>query len=76
MGMGKQEPGTAKDTQTYDTKGAGVYPSGTLRGNYETHITGDLDDAISALDGYGVTVEQVQEAYKSFYAYCCEHDMF
>lgn len=39
-------------------------------GNHEYCITYDLEDTIHALDGYGVTVEQIQAQTKSYLASC------
>jgi hypothetical protein len=45
-------------------------------GNHEAQITGDLDDTMRALEGYGVTEAQVKEGYKTFYDLCVENDCF
>ena len=45
-------------------------------GNYETQITGDISDAVSALNAYGISAEQVQLAYGVFYQHCIDNDYF
>lgn len=44
--------------------------------NFECQISGDVDDAVDALENYGITREEVEEEYKVFFAECVEHDRF
>ena len=44
--------------------------------NYETQISGDISDTVAALEGYGITRNQVNEEYKSFYQHCIDNDYF
>jgi len=45
-------------------------------GNHEAQITGDLDSTFESLDGYGVTIEQVREEFKSYFEECVRNDWF
>lgn len=45
-------------------------------GNYEVQITGDLTDAIEALEPYGITVEEVRKEYPKFFQTCITNDWF
>ena len=45
-------------------------------GNYEVQISGDLTDAIEALEPYGITEEEVHREYKSFFQKCIDNDWF
>lgn len=46
-------------------------------GNYETQISGDLDEVRSVLKDFdGMTEELLISTYNKFYNYCCKHDMF
>lgn len=44
--------------------------------NYECQLTGDVTDAYEALEDYGITFEEVQEGYASFYKECVENGWF
>ena len=44
--------------------------------NHETQITMDITDTVSALDGYGITAEEIQAEYKEFYQECVDNDCF
>lgn len=44
--------------------------------NHEAQITGDIDDTVSALVGYGITDEEIQTEYKVFFDNCVKHDLF
>jgi len=45
-------------------------------GNHEAQITGDLDDTIDALNGYGISDKEIQKEYRSFYDNCVVNDWF
>lgn len=45
-------------------------------GNHEAQITGDLDDTMDALDGYGISLDEVKTGYKIFYQQCVDNDWF
>lgn len=45
-------------------------------GNHEAQITGEVEDTMSSLCGYGVTEEQVKEEYSKFYQHCVDNDYF
>jgi hypothetical protein len=44
--------------------------------NHEAHISGDIDNTVEALKGYGITREQVQAEYNGFVSKCVEHNRF
>ena len=44
--------------------------------NYETQITGDIGDTVDALEDYGITREEIQAEYQSFYQKCVDNDWF
>ena len=45
-------------------------------GNHEAQITMDIDDTLDALDGYGITREQVQAEWKEYFQMCVDNDYF
>lgn len=44
--------------------------------NYETQLTGDLTDAMEALEGYGYSEEEIKEEYKKYYDNCVKNNYF
>jgi hypothetical protein len=44
--------------------------------NHETQITGDIDDAISALTPYKISDDDVRREYKDYYQHCIDNDYF
>lgn len=44
--------------------------------NHEAQITGDIDDTVRALGGYGITREEIQKEFSSYMDHCLEHDLF
>jgi len=44
--------------------------------NYETQITMDISDAVDALEGYGITREEVQAEMGEYMKYCRDNDLF
>jgi len=44
--------------------------------NHEAQITGDISDTVDALDGYPITVEQIQAEYSVFFQKCVDNDWF
>lgn len=44
--------------------------------NYETQLTGNISDAVKALEPLGITREQVQAEYGHFYQHCIDNDYF
>jgi len=44
--------------------------------NYECQITGDWDDAVEALEEYGITADQVKAEYPAYFQHCCDNDYF
>jgi len=44
--------------------------------NHECQIVMSYADALPALEGYGVTEQQVADGYKIFFARCVEEDLF
>jgi hypothetical protein len=44
--------------------------------NHEAQISGDVSNTVEALEGYGITRNQVNEEYKSFYQHCIDNDYF
>ena len=45
-------------------------------GNHEAQITGDISDTVDALEGYGITREEVQAEYKEYFQKCIDNDWF
>lgn len=45
-------------------------------GNHEAQITGDISGTIDALEGYGITADEVQAGYSIFYKACIDNDWF
>ncbi len=45
-------------------------------GNYAAQITGDIDDTVSALDGYDISRDDVRSAYPEYLALCVKYDHF
>jgi hypothetical protein len=44
--------------------------------NYECQITSDISDAVEALEGYGITEEEVQAQWGAFFQDCIDNDYF
>jgi len=44
--------------------------------NHEAQITGDIDDTVDALEGYGITRAEVQAEFGEYMDYCIKHDLF
>ena len=45
--------------------------------NYETQITGDLDDAINALSDYtNISKQDIIDEYRAYYTHCIDNDYF
>ena len=44
--------------------------------NHESQITMDITDTVAALDGYGITQEEIQAEFKSYYQMCIDNDYF
>lgn len=45
--------------------------------NYESQITGDLDDAIQSLENYeNITKADIIEEYKNYFQHCIDNDYF
>lgn len=45
-------------------------------GNHESQITMDISDTVAALDGYGITQEEIQAEFKAYYQICIDNDYF
>jgi hypothetical protein len=45
-------------------------------GNYETQITEDISDVVSALEDYGISRDDIQKEFKDYFNYCVENDYF
>ena len=45
-------------------------------GNHEAQITGDIQRTFESLDGYEITMEQVEAAYRPYYAECVKNNWF
>ena len=45
-------------------------------GNHEAQITGDIQRTFESLDGYEITLEQVEAAYRPYYAECVKNNWF
>lgn len=45
-------------------------------GNHEAQITLDIDPTLKALDGYGITREEVEEGFKIFFKKCKKNNWF
>jgi len=43
--------------------------------NHEASYTGEIDDTIDALKGYGISDEEVAAEYKIYFAHQCEHNL-
>jgi len=44
--------------------------------NHEAQITGDVSSTVDALEGYDITVEEVQAGYSTFFQTCVDNDWF
>lgn len=44
--------------------------------NHEAQITYDIEDTVSALEGYDITEEQIQSEFKDYYKLCQQNDWF
>lgn len=44
--------------------------------NHECQITMDPTDAVEALEGYGISEEEIKEGFTVFMDYCREYDLF
>jgi hypothetical protein len=45
-------------------------------GNHEAQITMDVSDTVSALEGYGISEEEVQAQWGAFFQDCIDNDYF
>jgi hypothetical protein len=44
--------------------------------NHEAQITSDISDTVEALEGYGITEEEVQAQWGAFFQDCIDNDYF
>ena len=44
--------------------------------NHEAQISMSIDETIDALQGYGITDDEIRAEFKEYYDYCIEHDCF
>lgn len=44
--------------------------------NHEAQITGDVEETVAALEGYPITVEEIQAEYPEYYQKCVDNDWF
>jgi hypothetical protein len=45
-------------------------------GNHEAQITSDIGDTVEALEGYGISEEEVQAQWGAFFQDCIDNDFF